>query len=79
MDINRISVLPAWFGDRTDTPTDGRGTAGIYPELNPDSSQVSGSSSRLKELNERLQLRNRESPTRVELPRLEGSNRSGMW
>ena len=32
------------------------------------SSQVSGSSSRLKELNERLQLRNRESLTRVELP-----------
>ena len=29
---------------------------------------MSGSSSRLKELNERLQLRNRESPTRVELP-----------
>ena len=31
-------------------------------------SQVSGSSSRLKELNERLQLRSRESPARVELP-----------
>ena len=29
---------------------------------------MSGSSSRLKELNERLQLRNRESPARVELP-----------
>ena len=32
------------------------------------SSQMSGSSSRLKELNERLHLRNRESPTRVERP-----------
>ena len=32
------------------------------------SSTPSGSSSRLKELNERLQLRNRESPARVELP-----------
>ena len=29
---------------------------------------MSGSSSRLKELNERLQLKNRESPTRVERP-----------
>ena len=29
---------------------------------------MSGSLSRLKELNERLQLRNRESPARVELP-----------
>ena len=29
---------------------------------------MNGSSSRLKELNERLQLRNRESPARVELP-----------
>ena len=36
MDTNRISVLPAWFGDTTVTPTDGRGTAGIYPELNPE-------------------------------------------
>ena len=34
MDTKRVSVLPAWFGDATDTPTDGRGTAGIYPELN---------------------------------------------
>ena len=37
------------------------------PSSTPSSSQVSGSSSRLKELNERLQLRSRESP-RVELP-----------
>ena len=40
---------------------------GYTPSSTPSSSQVSGSSSRLKELNERLQLRNRESPTRVEL------------
>ena len=52
---------------------------GYTPSSTPSSSQVSGSSSRLKELNERLQLRNLESPTRVELPRLGGSNRSGMW
>ena len=38
------------------------------PSSTPSSSQVSGSSSRLKELSERLQLRNRESPARVELP-----------
>ena len=41
---------------------------GYTPSSTPSSSQVSGSSSRLKELNERLQLRNRESPARVELP-----------
>ena len=41
---------------------------GYTPSSTPSSSQVSGSSSRLKELNERLQMRNRESPTRVELP-----------
>ena len=41
---------------------------GYTPSSTPSSSQVSGSSSRLKELNERLQLRNRESLTRVELP-----------
>ena len=41
---------------------------GYTPSSNPSGSQVSGSSSRLKELNERLQLRNRESPARVELP-----------
>ena len=35
--------------------------------MDTDRSQVSGSSSRLKELNERLQLRNCESPARVEL------------
>ena len=40
---------------------------GYTPSSTPSSSQVSGSSSRLKELNERLQLRNRESPARVEL------------
>ena len=42
--------------------------AGYTPSSTPSSSQVSGSSSRLKELNERLQLRNRESPDRVEQP-----------
>ena len=36
VDTNRISVPPTWFGDTTDTPTDGRGTVGIYPELNPE-------------------------------------------
>ena len=41
---------------------------GYTPSSTPSSSQVSGSSSRLKELNERLQLRNRESTARVELP-----------
>ena len=41
---------------------------GYTPSSTPSGSQVSGSSSRLKELNERLQLRNRESPARVELP-----------
>ena len=41
---------------------------GYTPSSTPSSSQVSGSSSRLKESNERLQLRNRESPARVELP-----------
>ena len=41
---------------------------GYTPSSTPSSSQVSGSSSRLKELNERLQLRSRESPARVELP-----------
>ena len=41
---------------------------GHTPSSTPSSSQVSGSSSRLKELNDRLQLRNRESPARVELP-----------
>ena len=40
---------------------------GYTPSSTPSSSQVSGSSSRLKELNERLQLRNRESPAKVEL------------
>ena len=41
---------------------------GYTPSSTPSDSQVSGSSLRLKELNERLQLRNRESPARVELP-----------
>ena len=41
---------------------------GYTPSSTPSSSQVSGSSSRLKELNERLQLRNRASPTRGKLP-----------
>ena len=38
------------------------------PSSTPSSSQVSGSSSRLKELHERLQLRSRESTARAELP-----------
>ena len=41
---------------------------GYTPSSTPGSSQVSGSSSRLKELHERLQLRSRESPARAELP-----------
>ena len=41
---------------------------GYTPTSVPSSSQVSGSSSRLKELNERLQLRSRESSARGELP-----------
>ena len=41
---------------------------GYTPSSTPGSSQVSSSSSRLKELHERLQLRNRESPARVDLP-----------
>ena len=41
---------------------------GYTPSSTPSSSQLSGSSSRLKELHERLQLRSRESPARVELP-----------
>ena len=41
---------------------------GYTQSSTPSSSQVSGSSSRLKELNERIQLRNRASPARVELP-----------
>ena len=41
---------------------------GYTSSSTPSSSQVSGSSPRLKELHERLQLRSRESPARVELP-----------
>ena len=41
---------------------------GYTPSSTPGSCQVSGSSSRLKELHERLQLRSRESPARVDLP-----------
>ena len=41
---------------------------GYTPSSTPSSSQVSGSSSRLKELNEGLQLGNRESPIRAEQP-----------
>ena len=41
---------------------------GYTPSSTPGSSQVSGSSSRLEELHERLQLRSRESPARVDLP-----------
>ena len=37
MNTNRVSVLPARFGDAaTDTPVDGRGPAGIQTELNPE-------------------------------------------
>ena len=41
---------------------------GYTPSSTPSSSQVSGSSSRLKELHERLQLRSHESPARAEVP-----------
>ena len=41
---------------------------GYSPTSTSSSSQVSGSSSRLKELNERLQLRSRESSARAEIP-----------
>ena len=41
---------------------------GYTPSSTPSGSQVSGSSSRLKQLNKRLQLRNRECPARLELP-----------
>ena len=41
---------------------------GYTPNSTTSSSQVSGSSSRLKELHERLQLRSRESPARAEVP-----------
>ena len=41
---------------------------GYTPRSTTSSSQVSGSSSRLKELHERLQLRSRESPARAEVP-----------
>ena len=41
---------------------------GYTPSSTPSGIQVSVSSSRLNELTERLQLRNRESPVRVELP-----------
>ena len=41
---------------------------GYTPSSTPGNSQVSGSSSRLKELHERLQLRSRESPARADLP-----------
>ena len=41
---------------------------GYTPSSTPGSSQVSGNSSRLKELQERLQLRSRESPARADLP-----------
>ena len=41
---------------------------GFTPSSTTISSQVSGSSSRLKELHERLQLRSRESPARAEVP-----------
>ena len=41
---------------------------GYTQSSTPSGSQVSGSLSRLKKLNEGLQLRNRESPDRVELP-----------
>ena len=36
MDTYRIGILPARFGDATDTPIDGRGTSRIHPELSPE-------------------------------------------
>ena len=36
MDTYRIGILPARFGDATDTPIDGRGTTRIHPELSPE-------------------------------------------
>ena len=42
---------------------------GYTASSTPSSSQVSGSSSRLKELHERLQLSSREFPARAEVPR----------
>ena len=68
MNTTRAGVLRAWFGGATGTPTDGGSTVGIHPDFNPGSSQISGSSSRLKELHERLQLRTRDDSTRVERP-----------
>ena len=41
---------------------------GYTPSSTPSSNQVSGSSASLKELQERLQLRSRESPARAEVP-----------
>ena len=52
---------------------------GYIPSSTTSSSQVSGSSSRLKELHERLQLGSRESPARAEVPPFGESNRSGVW
>ena len=60
MDTNRISVLP-----ELDVAL-----PGYTPSSTLSSSQVSGSSSRLEELHERLQLRSRESPARAEVPPL---------
>ena len=49
---------------------------GYTPSSTTSSIQVSESSSRLKELHERLQLRSRENPARAEVPG--ESNRSGV-
>ena len=52
---------------------------GYTPSSIPGRSQMSGSSSRLKELQERLQLGTREVTIRGERPRLGGNNRSDVW
>ena len=65
MDTNRISVLPTTQPIR---PLIYVALRGYNPSATPSSSQVSRSSSRLKELHERLQLRSRESPARAEVP-----------
>ena len=66
--------LEVWIPTESTSSLRGLQTQPIRPLMDVASpgytpgSQVSGSSSRLKELNERLQLRSRESPARVELP-----------
>ena len=36
MDTDRVNVLPAWPRDTTDASIDGRRTAWVYPEFNPE-------------------------------------------